>query len=378
MTEEVKSLIELKPMPKIDKLIDSSSFENISTKLQEINNLLKVGSDNLKTIMDANYLIYEPTDKFTDLVQKLNDKPNRPSTLMSGNNFINKIGSIPNIKNIKEIKFIKDIPNPNGIDVSEAQDKSIMASLDGNGTVLTIACNNEIIANKYCSNMFNTSSVSSTLGMANIDKICFDNFNTKSVIDMEYMFGASMATNDSMPDIVLDVAELTNIENWDVSNVTNMKGMFYGCYNLETLDLSGWDVSNVKDMSYMFDMLPKFNKLSKIIGIEDWDVSSLTNTESMFANQYDFITLDLSKWNGNKIVNMNYMFALSTFLSGSITITNPNVETYELMFAYSSTTNITEFTVNYIDYATKEIAKKMVETKRDSYSKVVLGTLVTQ
>lgn len=67
--------IELKPMPKIDKLIDSSTFENVSTKLQEINNLLKVSSDNLKTIMDANNLMYETTDNFSTLVKKLNSEP---------------------------------------------------------------------------------------------------------------------------------------------------------------------------------------------------------------------------------------------------------------------------------------------------------------
>ncbi len=63
------------PMPKIDKLIDSSTFENVSTKLQEINNLLKVSSDNLKTIMDANNLMYETTDNFSTLVKKLNSEP---------------------------------------------------------------------------------------------------------------------------------------------------------------------------------------------------------------------------------------------------------------------------------------------------------------
>jgi len=41
------------------------------------------------------------------------------------------------------------------------------------------------------------------------------------------------------------------LENWNVSNVDNMKAMFYNCENFNC-DLSKWDVSNVKCMSWMF------------------------------------------------------------------------------------------------------------------------------
>lgn len=336
MTEEVKSLIELKPMPKIDKLINSSSFENVSTKLQEINNLLKVSSNNLKIIMDANYLMYESTDKFTDLVQKLNDKPNRPSTLMRGNNFRDKISSIPNIKNIKEIKFIKDTPNPNGIDVSEAQDKSIMASLDG-GTVLTIACNNEIIANKYCSCMFDTSSVSSTLGMGNINKICFDNFNTKNVIDMSYMF-YRMAT----------LTDFLNFKDINTKNVTNMSGMFRECTKLQSIDFSNIDLSNVTDISSMFQ---DCSSLQSINGLDKLELKKVTNYAAAFLRC-------------NK-------------LNGEITISNHSIINYINMFYDCSIEPNTKFTVNYIDEETKKIVEQMVATKSPE-SNVILGKLVTQ
>ena len=36
--------------------------------------------------------------------------------------------------------------------------------------------------------------------------------------------------------------KMLNVNNWDVSNVTNMKEMFRGAF-LETLDVSNWDVS---------------------------------------------------------------------------------------------------------------------------------------
>lgn len=43
-----------------------------------------------------------------------------------------------------------------------------------------------------------------------------------------------------------------DLSNVDTSEVTNMRGMFAGCY-VKYIDVSNFDTSNVKDMSYMFD-----------------------------------------------------------------------------------------------------------------------------
>ena len=45
-----------------------------------------------------------------------------------------------------------------------------------------------------------------------------------------------------------------DISYWDVSNVTDMEVMFYGCKELESVgDISKWDVSNVRHYAYMFE-----------------------------------------------------------------------------------------------------------------------------
>ena len=46
-----------------------------------------------------------------------------------------------------------------------------------------------------------------------------------------------------------------NISGWDVSNVTNMRSMFYLCESFNQ-DISNWDVSNVKVMDYIFNDCP--------------------------------------------------------------------------------------------------------------------------
>ena len=59
-----------------------------------------------------------------------------------------------------------------------------------------------------------------------------------------------------------------DISSWDVSNVTNMSGMFgNSSFNQ---DISSWDVSNVTNMSSMFQDSP-FNQ-----DIGSWDVSNVT------------------------------------------------------------------------------------------------------
>lgn len=43
-----------------------------------------------------------------------------------------------------------------------------------------------------------------------------------------------------------------DLNNWNVSNVTNMKAMFAGASSFNQ-DLNNWDVSKVKNMAEMFE-----------------------------------------------------------------------------------------------------------------------------
>ena len=71
-----------------------------------------------------------------------------------------------------------------------------------------------------------------------------------------------------------------DISYWDVSSVTNMPYMFYGCDELKSVgDISGWDVSKVINMSYMFAFCKKFNQ-----DISNWDVSKVRYKIAMFYN----------------------------------------------------------------------------------------------
>ena len=80
--------------------------------------------------------------------------------------------------------------------------------------------------------------------------------NTIKCDDFSYIFNE-----------LAEVKYIIGLENWDVSNVENMSGMFEECENFNC-DLSKWDVSNVENMLDMFRDCIKFNcDLSK------WNVS---------------------------------------------------------------------------------------------------------
>ena len=94
------------------------------------------------------------------------------------------------------------------------------------------------------------------------------------------------------------------INTWDVSNVTNMNSMFSNTpFNQ---DISNWDVSSVTDMGHMFSGNTSFNQ-----DLSDWDVSNVTNMNSMFSNT--LFNQDISSWDVNSVTDMNSMFSNTLF-----------------------------------------------------------------
>ncbi len=71
---------------------------------------------------------------------------------------------------------------------------------------------------------------------------------------------------------------LTTFKGGDVSQVTNMSGMFVFASSLERLETSNWNVSSVTDMSFMFYNASSLDQLETI----DWNVSSVTDMSNMF------------------------------------------------------------------------------------------------
>ncbi|KAA8712126.1 BspA family leucine-rich repeat surface protein, partial [Lactococcus garvieae subsp. garvieae] len=100
------------------------------------------------------------------------------------------------------------------------------------------------------------------------------------------------------------LTEIDNISNFNTSNVTDMRHMFWKCHALTTLDLSSFDTSNVTDMNYMFYDCSALTTLD----LSSFDTSNVTNMSTMFYGCSALTTLDLSKFDTSNVTSMNYMF----------------------------------------------------------------------
>ena len=141
-----------------------------------------------------------------------------------------------------------------------------------------------------------------------------ENWNVSNVTNMESMFDGAVSFNQ-------------NIGGWNVSNVTNMESMFDGAVSFNQ-NIGGWNVSKVTDMSSMFAGALRFNQ-----NIGGWDVSNVTDMNSMFAEAQSF-NQNIGRWNVSNVINMNSMFLYASNFNQNIGEWNvSNVINMDSMFA---------------------------------------------
>jgi surface protein len=116
---------------------------------------------------------------------------------------------------------------------------------------------------------------------------------------------------NSLYQMFRDVSLNGEIENWDVSNITDMGRMFYDAVSFNK-DISKWDVSNVTNMSGMFAGATSFN-----IDISDWNVSKVAYMNAMFSGASSF-NQNLNSWDVSNVSNMYAMFRDASSFNGSI------------------------------------------------------------
>ena len=149
---------------------------------------------------------------------------------------------------------------------------------------------------------FNTSKVTNMQYMfyncSSLTELNLSSFNTSKVTSMQYMFGACSSLTK------LDVS------NFDTFNVTVMGGMFYGCSNLTILDLSSFNTSNVISTEQMFRSCTSLLTLN----ISNFDTSNVTNMFYMFRDCKALKSLDLTSFDTSKVTNMASMFGYCSSL----------------------------------------------------------------
>jgi hypothetical protein len=92
-----------------------------------------------------------------------------------------------------------------------------------------------------------------------------------------------------------------NIENWNVSNVTNIDNLFHSKFDFNE-NISSWDVSNVVSMENTFFKAIIFNK-----PLNSWNVEKVQNMKGMFSEAVSF-NQQLNNWKVSNVTNMASMF----------------------------------------------------------------------
>ena len=159
-----------------------------------------------------------------------------------------------------------------------------------------------------------------------------------------------IAVNDWMRNPEKAETKYGHISNWNTSQVTTMKKLFFK-FPLLNEPIGDWDVSNVTDMSYMFrndgmDIGSIFNQ-----PIGNWDVSKVTTMEEMFCGATSF-NQDISTWNVSSVNSLKAMFYGAT--SFNQTICNwdlSNVKNISFMFygAISFNQNLSNWNIKNIN-----------------------------
>ena len=90
--------------------------------------------------------------------------------------------------------------------------------------------------------------------------------------------------------------EVIGLENWDTSSVTDMSYMFRDCSSLQQIDVSNWDTSSVTNMDGVFFRCRNLTH-ADVIGLNTSKVKRMAN---MFYNT-KLNSLDLTSWDTSNV-----------------------------------------------------------------------------
>ena len=141
----------------------------------------------------------------------------------------------------------------------------------------------------------------------------------KDISGLEYFDMSNVTDSNRMFQDCISIEDLTPIANWDVSKITDMTFMFgsnktatSGDYmKINSLSpLANWNVSNVTSMYQTFKGC---GYLKNLKGLENWDVSNVTNMEQFFNHLGAASGLDsdaynaIIGWDVRKVTRFNNM-----------------------------------------------------------------------
>lgn len=94
------------------------------------------------------------------------------------------------------------------------------------------------------------------------------------------------------------------IDSWYTSELTNILAVFNNCCSLERLDLSNWDTHNMVDTSFAFDACENLQNLD----LSGWDISNVQMMDAMFSRCRKLDIKEFLKWDISHIPHKHCVF----------------------------------------------------------------------
>lgn len=247
-----------------------------------------------------------------------------------------KLGAFVQQNGPSKIEFVIN-GNTTGTDISESQDGSVVAYMNGTTCVVTaIEPNAKVKAPQDSSRLFDGEAYPA---YKYVSELSVGNLDVSNVTNLNYAF------QHLGYELYRSTVKINGLETWDVSKVRTMEWTFYRVgtnADTVTMDISNWNVSNVKSFDYFLHSCGYYSKNWSVGLLNDWDVSNCEDFSGMFywagggAEYYN--VGNLNDWDVSNAREMDYMFTAAGMFStywnvGNLTNwTMPCVTSFEGMF----------------------------------------------
>ena len=128
-------------------------------------------------------------------------------------------------------------------------------------------------------------------------------------IDVTGLVKNTVTIIDHMFDGSGGLTRIIGLNTWDTSNVTDMRALFEDCIKLTKLDVSSFNTSKVTDMKGMFAGYDgNIMSLDEIKGLENFDTRQVKDMSYMFYNCANLTEINVSSFDTSNVELIEAMF----------------------------------------------------------------------
>lgn len=133
-------------------------------------------------------------------------------------------------------------------------------------------------------------------------------------------FGENVLHTKTLGNAFRECKSLTTLDvhNIKVDNCTSLYGVFYGCINLESVDIRGWNELGINlsddtriSMNYLFN---NCQKLNTIRGVEDINTSKVNLMDGVFYQCAALTSLDLRGWDVSNVTSFSSFLNMNSLV----------------------------------------------------------------